>query len=79
MLTWFRSLFAWRVVNASGVWQYEINRITGKRRAYRRFSGGYTPLNWEWLLAGNGMPDINGYPAWRSAYRNELPDGLYWA
>lgn len=73
-----RAPFAWRVVSASGVWQYEVNDVSGKRRAWRRFEGGYSPLNWHWLLAGSGMPKVNGVDGWRSVYRETLPDGMIW-
>lgn len=77
MIRWFKSLFAWRYVRSAGAWDYEINDITGRRAA--RNTGGHSPLDWEWLLAGSGMPLINGVEAWKSAYRNSLPDGWYWA
>jgi hypothetical protein len=41
--------------------------------------GGYSPLNMIWLLDGKGMPLIDGMPAWRSRYRNQMPDGWYWS
>lgn len=78
MLTWFRSLFAWRIVSTAGVWAYSLNTVTGRRAADRINTGGYSPLDWDWLLAGNGMPLIGGVAAWRSAYRDSLPDGLIW-
>jgi hypothetical protein len=79
MMRWLRSLFAWRFVRVSGIWEYEENAVTGARRASNWCRGGYSPLDWHWLLAGNGMPRIDGVAAWRSAYRNSLPDGMYWA
>jgi hypothetical protein len=77
-MKWFRSLFAWRVVGVSGVWVYSINIVNGRRSADRHSLHGHSPLNWHWLLDGEGMPLINGIVAWRSAYRNSLPDGFYW-
>ncbi|MFP5434217.1 MAG: hypothetical protein ACLGIM_14040 [Alphaproteobacteria bacterium] len=79
MITWLRSLFAWRIASFAGVWRYEINVITGKRRASREFIGGYSPLDWDWLLTGQGMPTIDGIVAWRSSYRNTLPDSWVWS
>lgn len=78
MIRWVRSLFAWQIASFGGPWRYEINTITGKRRAVREFKGGHSPLDWNWLLAGEGMPTIDGIVAWRSSYRNTLPDGWYW-
>jgi hypothetical protein len=79
MIRWVKSLFAWRVVHEAGVWAYSVNAVTGRRAADRINSGGYSPLDWHWLLAGEGMPLIGGIAAWRSAYRNSLPDGLFWS
>ena len=79
MIRWFKSLVAWRIHREAGVWCYSVNTITGRRAANRVVSGGWSPLDWEWLLAGEDMPLINGIPAWRSAYRSSLPDGWYWA
>jgi hypothetical protein len=76
---WLRSLFAWRLVKSNGIWDYEENAVTGQRQAWRRFTGVYSPLNWDWLLAGQGMPKIDGLPAWRSSLRDTLPDGQRWA
>jgi len=70
-----RAWFAWRHVFAAGCWLYEVNEITGKRRA-RSLSGGYSPLAWEWLLSGRGMPNIDGIPAWRSRYRDTLSEDM---
>ncbi len=78
MMRWVRSLFAWQLDRAAGIWIYEINATTGGRRATRCAQGGHSPLDWRWLLQGEGMPVINGRPAWRSAYRNDLPDGWGW-
>jgi hypothetical protein len=77
MLRFLRSLFAWRYIRSAGAWEYQVNTVTGRRAAMN--SGGHSPLDWEWLLAGEGTPLINGVVAWRSAYRDTLPDGWYWA
>lgn len=79
MLRWLRSLFAWRVEFEAGAWAYSVNKVTGRRAADVVVAGGYSPLDWEWLLAGRGMPLVNGKPAWRSGFRDTLPDGWYWA
>ena len=67
MLRFIRSLFAWRLVKVSGVYGYEQNTVTGARRAVRVNSGGYSPVDLDWLDAGNGHPTIDGFPAWRSS------------
>jgi hypothetical protein len=77
-MRWLKALFAWREVRIAGVWSYSENAVTGRRAANRVNPGGYSPLDWPWLLAGEGMPLINGVKAWRSAYRNSLPNGWYW-
>lgn len=77
MIRWLKSLFAWQHVKSAGAWDYEVNAVTGRRRAICG-AGGHSPLDWPWLLSGEGMPLINGIPAWRSAYRNSLSDGWYW-
>tara|TARA_B100000678_G_scaffold253262_1_gene229721 strand:+ start:685 stop:921 length:237 start_codon:yes stop_codon:yes gene_type:complete len=78
MLRWLKSLFAWHHAFYAGAWEYEFNGVTGQRRATTRFRG-YSPLNMGWLLEGNGMPLVDGRPAWRSRYRNQLPKGWFWA
>ena len=49
MIRWLLSLFAWREVHGRGVWAYYENSLTGKRRAVRRVSGGYSPVDIDWL------------------------------
>ena len=78
MLRWVKSLFAWRVAFVSGVWLYEFNEATGQRRATTCAIGCVGPINMGWLLDGEGMPLIDGVPAWRSRYRNQLPPGVQW-
>lgn len=77
MIRWLQSLFAWRLDHNAGAWDYSVNDVTGRRAAMN--TGGLSPLDWNWLLAGAGTPLINGVTAWRSAYRDSLPDGWYWA
>lgn len=79
MIRWLKSLFAWRLVREAAVWHYYENGVTGRRSAHRIVTGGHSPLDWDWLLSGKDCPLVNGLPAWRSAYRNTLPDGWYWA
>jgi len=67
MVRWVRSWFAWRRVFVAGVWLYEENAVTGRRRASRINRGGYSPVAFDWLDAGIGHPLINHMPAWRSA------------
>jgi|GEM_PF-2741914 hypothetical protein len=79
MIRWLKAFFAWRFTHECGVWIYSENAITGRRAAHRANSGGHSPLDWEWLLSGEGMPKIDGIPAWRSGYRDSLPDGWFWS
>ena len=67
MLRFIRSLFAWEVSHVAGVWRYERNLITGTRRAERENRSGWSPVDLDWLDAGQGHPFIDGRPAWRSA------------
>lgn len=48
MLAWVRSLFAWRVVRDTGVWVYQENAVTGRRRVLR-FGDGWQPVDAAWL------------------------------
>jgi len=62
MTRWLRSLFAWREVEClgiSGVWHYSQNAVTGERKALR-ISGGWQPVDLNWLEAGNGYRIIDG-------------------
>lgn len=43
------ALFAWSPVRDSGVWMYEQNEITGKRRATRYNYNVWQPLDANWL------------------------------
>lgn len=49
MMNWLKSLFAWRKVREVGVWAYLENSVTGARKAVRCISGGYSPLDADWL------------------------------
>lgn len=49
MTRWLKSLFAWRFVADTGVWRYEENSVTRKRRAYS-VGGGHQPRANAWLL-----------------------------
>lgn len=74
-----RAWFAWECPRpAQGCWIYLENTVTGRRQAVVVDGAGYQPLDWEWLLAGRGMPLIDGIAAWRSRYRDTLPDGMRW-
>jgi hypothetical protein len=53
MLDWLKSLFAWRNVFDAGVYAYQENAVTGRRRALRINSGGYSPLALDWLNGGD--------------------------
>ncbi len=69
MIRLIKSLFAWRDVNIEGKWLYQENAITGRRRAVS-LSGGYSPLDFDWLDEGSldrGHPTVDGIPAWRTA------------
>lgn len=67
MFRWLRALFAWEIVKCDGVWMYWENSITARRAASRRCEDGWSPLDLDWLDAGQDHPIVNGRPAWRSA------------
>jgi len=48
-MRWFRALFGWRSVGQTGVWDYQQNAATGKRRAVRINRGGHQPQDHIWL------------------------------
>lgn len=48
---WWKSLFAWRHVDDLGVWRYEENTVTGKRRAIR-IAACHGPQHSQWLKGG---------------------------
>lgn len=77
MVRWIKSLFAWKHVRDMGCYSYFENGVTGRRKAVRN-TGGHSPIDMAWLLAGYGMSTIDGIPAWRSRHRNELPSGMFW-
>lgn len=49
---WWKSLFAWRLVGELGVWRYEENVATGKRRAIR-IGAPFGPQHSQWLNGGS--------------------------
>jgi hypothetical protein len=51
IVTWFRSLFAWRAVRSTGVWVYAENTVTRRRAAYWR--GNYSPLDRDFIRTGD--------------------------
>lgn len=63
---WLRALFGWHDVRCSGVWLYQENAVTGARRARRVLTGLHQPIDFDWLDAGAGHPQIDGCPAWRT-------------
>lgn len=56
LLQWWRSLFAWREFRDNGVWVYFENELTGQRRAERRYTRIFQPLDLNWLKCGKGTP-----------------------
>lgn len=67
MSRWLRSLFAWREVRWQGVWRYDVNDITGQRRAVRE-SRCFQPLDLTWLRSGDVVIDPFG-----RKFRETLP------
>lgn len=53
MIRWFKSLFAWETVFATGVWVYLQNKITGQRKAVWRGAGYSPPLYRDFLRDGD--------------------------
>jgi hypothetical protein len=64
MIHWLRSLFAWRLVEDTGCWRYEVNTVTGARRIVPTCTGGYQPVDRDWLRTGEwtkpGKPPFGG-------------------
>ncbi|GJE77228.1 hypothetical protein BGCPKDLD_3831 [Methylorubrum suomiense] len=52
MIRWFKSLFAWRTIRQMGVYAYQQNAVTGKRRAVRLTMGCHSPIDENWLATG---------------------------
>lgn len=59
LITWWRALFAWRVVRNSAIWEYRENAVTGQRMAYK-IGGCYQPLDFEFLRAGDLVVEPRG-------------------
>lgn len=59
MLRFLRSLFAWNVSHRVGLWEYSVNSVTGQRSA-NYLGSGYQPVDWDWLMAGDKLPIVNG-------------------
>lgn len=55
MIGWLRSLFAWRTVEDTGVWRYQQNAVTGRRRLLR-VGPGLQPVARQWLEGGPLKP-----------------------
>jgi hypothetical protein len=49
VVKWLKSLFAWQEVFRAGVYIYEENKVTGKRRCFRYIKSGYSPRDMDWL------------------------------
>ena len=49
MIRWLRSLFAWRDAFCTGVWLYQENSVTGRRRLVRVLDHGHQPIDRRWL------------------------------
>lgn len=59
MLSFIRSLFAWRTIRDHGMWRYQENGVTGARRALRIEDEAYAPLDVRWLEAGASHYVVN--------------------
>ena len=45
----FREFGRWRTVHDTGVWRYQENTATGRRRILRVNWNGYQPIDYSWL------------------------------
>jgi hypothetical protein len=62
MLRRFLAIFAWKTEFVAGVYAYQENRVTGRRRVRRVIDGGYSSLDVEWLQAGSSFWVYQGQP-----------------
>lgn len=60
MIQYFRSLFAWRTLQVRGGYLYQINKVSGDRRARWLGEAGHPPADLDWLLAASGRSWIIG-------------------
>lgn len=51
VIRFFREVFRWRTVRDTGVWRYQENRATARRRVLPA-GGGHQPVDRSWLEAG---------------------------
>lgn len=59
-LRWFKSLFAWKQIRNTGVWLYEENTVTGKRRATLINTGCWQPMDRTFMRKGDKVRQYNG-------------------
>jgi hypothetical protein len=52
VIRFLRSLFAWREVRTAGAHAYLENAVTGRRKAVRVVTGGWSPVDQAWLDGG---------------------------
>ena len=52
LLTWLRSLAAWKTVKDTGIHRYQVNTVTGRRAIIGGARGGYQPKDIGWLETG---------------------------
>lgn len=57
MIKFFKSFFAWELVQRRGVWGYYRNTITGKRKAKKLYIG-HSMIDNKWLETGR-FSDFN--------------------
>lgn len=51
--------FAWKTVIDTGIWVYEENEITRKRRCFRKFNSRhvYQPCDMRWVMGADVKPE----------------------
>lgn len=52
IVRFFREAFRWKTVRDTGVFLYQENAVTGRRRVRRYRPDGYQPVNQRWLDGG---------------------------
>jgi hypothetical protein len=57
ILKWLHSFFSWKPYRDTGIWRYEENAVSGKRRAIK-VGPCFQPLMLDWLREG----DVVVYP-----------------
>jgi hypothetical protein len=70
-MNWLAALIGWRSVSTTGVWDYQQNKITGRRRAVRVNASGHQPQDHIWLAGLSDQPPGH-WPALKQQVRDRI-------